>query len=81
MWTKEKDLMTLSECSTNNFAYYKDIRLKNYLILIEKYEYIPTYNVKLLSYNGTCCLNQFFKLYPFDCFNIVEELIVNYNAI
>ena len=79
MWTKEKDLITLSECSTNNRAYCKDIRLKDHLILILKYEHVPTYDVKLLNYNGTHCLRWFTELYPFDCFNIVEELIANYN--
>ena len=78
MWTREKDLITLSECSTYNFAYLKDIRLKNHLILIEKYEHVPTYDVKLLNYNGTNCIDWFKNLYPFDCFNIVEELIYNY---
>lgn len=79
MWSREKDLIILSECSTNNFAYLKDIRFKNYVILIEKYEYVPTYDIKLLNANGTKCIDWFNNLYPFDCFNIVEELIANYN--
>lgn len=78
MWTREKHFITLKECATNNKAYWKDIRLKDHLILIEKYEYIPTYDVKLLNYNGTNCIDWFKNLYPFDCFNIVEELIANY---
>lgn len=67
-------LELLQDCIDDKKSFFKDIRLKNNIILIEKYQFIPNFDIKVLNASGKRVENWFHNLGPFDTYNMIQEL-------
>lgn len=68
-------LELLQDCINNKKPFFKDIRLKNNIILIEKYQFISNFDVIVLNESGKRVEDWFHNLGPFDTYNMIQELI------
>ena len=70
-------LDVFTKCVKNNEAYYKKfITHSGDYLLVVKYQYIPTFTIKHIDMTNKQLKNNYDNLYPFDCFNMIEELII-----
>lgn len=68
-------LELLQDCVDNKKPFFKDIRMKNNIILIEKYQFIPNFDIIVLNESGKRVEEWFHNLGPFDTFNMIQELM------
>ena len=72
-----KLLETLTKCIENNSGYFnKFITNSGRKILVIKYPY-TNFELKLIEKDRDLVLDCYPTLGPFDCFNMIEELMVN----
>ena len=65
-------------CVDNNEAYYRKFITKSGdALLIVKYNWIPVFTITHCDKTCKIVKNVYDNLYPFDCFNMIEELIIN----
>lgn len=70
-------LNTFEDCKKNNEGYYnKFISKSGKRILVLKYPY-TNFQIKVVDKNRDLVLEFYSSLGPFDCFNMVEELMEN----
>lgn len=67
-------LELLQDCIDNKKPFFKDIRLKNNIILVEKYQFIPNFDIKVLNASGKRVEDWFHNLGSFDTYNMIQEL-------
>ena len=61
----------------NNESYLgKFITKSETIILVQKWPYLKTFDITHLNKTGKRIIGTYNNLYPFDCFNIIEELMI-----
>ena len=62
----------------NNESYLGKFKTTNgNILLVQKWPYLKTFDITYLDNNMKHIKNIYSNLYPFDCFNMIEELIHN----
>ena len=62
----------------NNESYIGKFKTINgNILLVQKWPYLKTFDITYLDKSGNHIKNIYSNLYPFDCFNMIEELICN----
>ena len=62
----------------NNESYLGKFKTTNgNILLVQKWPYLNTFDITYLDKRGNHIKNIYSNLYPFDCFNMIEELICN----
>ena len=73
------NLNVLQECVDNKKSFFKIIKGKNIKLIIEKYQFLPYFDIRVINLSGTYVINWYQKLYPFDTYNMIQELLTSDN--
>ena len=68
-------LKRLEDCIDNKESLFNIIEGKNIKLIIEKYQFIPNYDIKVINKLGTCVIHWYRNLSAFDCYNMIQELL------
>lgn len=71
------NLLTLfNECIRNNEAFFNKYRTASGdILLVSKYQYLSYFTITHCDRNGNTIYNVHDFLYPFDCWNLINELV------
>ena len=71
-------LLKFKNCVKNKESYFnKFVTNSGDILLVQKWQYLSVFDITHLDKTGKTIKNIYDNLYPFDCFNMIEELMVN----
>ena len=72
-------LEILQNCVDNKKSLFNIIEGKNIKLMIEKYQFIPNFDIRVINLSGTYVINWYKNLSPFDTYNMIQELLASDN--
>lgn len=72
-------LELLQNCVDNNDSLFRIIECKNYKLIIDKFMFVPKFDIRVINLSGNDVINWYQHLGPFDTYNMIQELIAQGN--
>ena len=72
-------LELLQNCIDNNKSLFRIIECKNYKLIIDKYQFVPKFDIRVINLSGKHVIEWYQHLGPFDTYNMIQELIEQEN--
>ena len=70
-------LEVLQNCVDNKESLFNIIEGKNIKLMIEKYQFIPNFDIRVINLSGTYVINWYKDLSSFDTYNMIQELLAS----
>jgi len=74
-------LELLQNCIDNNESLFKIIECKNYKLIIDKYQFVPKFDIRVIDPSGRHVIDWYQHLGSFDTYNMIQELIAQKTTI
>lgn len=68
-------LELLQNCVDNDESLFRIIECKNYKLIIDKYQFVPKFDIRVINLSGKHVINWYQHLGPFDTFNMINEFL------